>query len=133
MPSFFEWFIGEAGAGWVIGVLGLLGMLYTWRRRERPPKVVVPEIGKTRLLDLDPSEHEKLSVYYKDSAGEDRRVQKLQQGEYAVYNNGTVDISEPLEFSLMFTHSDLQEYDQDSQHESLDTRWVFMDELDAQK
>ena len=75
MPRFWDWLIGEAGAGWIIGLLGLLGVLFTWLRRERPSRVIIQEINTIRLLDIHPSQRERLSVHYTDTQGEQERIQ----------------------------------------------------------
>lgn len=102
MQAFWNWFIGEAGAAWIIGLLGLLAMLYSWQHRERAPRVIVQEVKKTRLLNIHPSQRETLTVIHTDSNGNQTRIQDLEQREIVIYNNGTRDILEPLQLVLRF-------------------------------
>jgi hypothetical protein len=98
MQSFWQWFIGEAGAGWVIGFLvGLLiGGLYGWLKRDRPPKIAIQEIDSIRLLDIHPSQRDKLSVHYADDADNRQQIENLVQREFVIYNRGARDLLEPV-------------------------------------
>jgi len=109
MQPFLDWLIGEAGAGWIIGLLGLLGALYAWLNRDRAPRVIIQEVGRVRLLDIHPSQRERLSVFYTDTQGTQESVQTLEQKKIVIYNNGTKDISEPVRFALGFHGEDSQE------------------------
>lgn len=106
MQSFWQWFIGEAGAGWIIGLIGLIGGVYAWLRRERPPKIVVQETRRISLLDVHPSQAEKIRVSYLDSVGNESRIASLQQTELAIYNTGTRDISEAINLVLTLRRAD---------------------------
>ena len=72
-----EWLIGEAGAAWIIGVLGILGAAYTWLRRERPVRIIVQELSHTRLLDIHPAQRDSLLVSYKTSDGKEAPITDL--------------------------------------------------------
>ena len=102
MGSFWDWLVGEAGAGWIVGFIGLLLSLYAWLHRECAPKVIVQEVNSIRLLDIHSTQRESLSVFYTDSEGQQVRVQDLQQEEVVIYNNGTVDVREPLQLVIRF-------------------------------
>lgn len=104
--SFWDWFIGEAGAGWILGMLGVLGGLYTWRNRERPPKIVLQELWNMGLLDIHPSQQNKISVMYMDDEGNGQNVESLQQKRIVLYNNGTVDLSDPMQLQVQLQIDD---------------------------
>lgn len=106
MESWQDWLIGEPGAVWITGtlllVLTVVGLLLRWRRRERPPHVVIQEIESIRLLDIHPSQRNRLQVKYLDENGTSETVEDLRQKEIVIYNDGTRDILEPLELRLRF-------------------------------
>ena len=106
MKVFLDWLITEAGAGWIIGILGLIAGFYTWLRRERPPRVVIQEIENIRLLNVHPSQQENLSVHFVDERGEAERIESLEQKELVIYNNGTKDILQSIELSLAVCEED---------------------------
>lgn len=100
MESFWDWLIGEAGAGWIIGLLGVMGGVYAWLRRERPGRVIVQEVNRVRLLDIDASQRNQLAVYYKESDGTQVQITDLVQSEWVIYNGGSRDILEPFSITL---------------------------------
>ncbi len=102
MQSFWQWFIGEAGAGWIIGILGVIGGVYAWLRRERPPRIVIQEVKQISLLDIHPSQSDKIHVGYSDTDGSEHKIESLEQVKLAVYNLGTKDITETVDFVLTF-------------------------------
>ena len=91
---------------WLIGVLGILGAAYTWLRRERPVRVIIQETSHTRLLDIHPAQRDRLEVSYKTSSGREVPITDLNQSEFAIYNSGTRDITEPLVVNLVLESSD---------------------------
>lgn len=96
-----QWLTGEAGAGWIVGVVGIIvGALYYWKSRPQPPKIAIQEIRRTRLLDIHSSQQEKLKVTLIDSEGVEQDVKNLEQREFVIYNNGKSDLLEPVELSL---------------------------------
>ena len=105
MSAFFDWLISDAGAGWIIGILGILGAIYTWVQRDKPAKIVIQEINALRLLDIHVSHQERINVFYNDAQGSKEQIQSLEQKKIVIYNNGTKDISEPLQFVLKFSSS----------------------------
>lgn len=106
MSSFWDWFIGDAGAAWIVGALSVLLTLYMWQKRERPAKVVVQVINKISLLNIHSAGVTKLHVFYEDEQGGMNRIQALEQTEIIIYNSGTRDITEPLEVNLRFRFKD---------------------------
>ena len=99
MNQFFSWLIGEAGAGWIIGIIGVISGIYAWVKRERPPKVIFQEIETVSLLDIHPSHRDKLEIYL-TSAESKTPINQLQQTMLVIYNSGTKDITTPLNVEL---------------------------------
>lgn len=102
MDTFLNWLIGEAGAGWVIGILGTVGGVYVWLNRERAPRVFLQEVDSVRLLDIHESQRNKLRISYGDEEENSRHIDSLEQREIVIYNNGTKDILEPLSITVKF-------------------------------
>ena len=98
--DFLRWFFGEAGAGWIAGVLGLVGLLYTWMSREKPAKIVIQEIKSLRLLDIHPSQSHRLSVLYEAVNEGQVPIHELFQKTLAIRNTGTKDILEEIDIKL---------------------------------
>jgi hypothetical protein len=109
MRTFWNWLVGEAGAGWIVGLIGFLLSLYAWLHRERAPKIIVQEISNLRLLDIHPTQRENLKVLYLDSEDQRVCVEDLYQKEIVIYNNGTVDIQDPIQLEVGFHHAELAE------------------------
>ena len=127
MKPFLQWFIGEPGAVWIIGLLGLIvGVFYFWKERGRPPRIVIQEIRRIKLLAIHSSQREKLAVSFTDSDGVGHNIKNLIQTEFAVYNNGTSDILEPVELSLNLTKigSDQSEEVEEEREQDLQ-QWSF--------
>lgn len=99
-----NWLVSEAGAGWaaalLVVIVAVVGWTIAWRRRERPPLVLIQETGSMRLLDIHPSQRDKLTVSYSIEDGMQIPVQDLRQKDIVIYNNGTRDILEPLQIEL---------------------------------
>jgi hypothetical protein len=79
MQAIWDWLITDAGAGWVLGILGITWALYTWKKRERPGQVVVREVDKFRLLEISPSQHPSLTFLYPTVQGTQTSITNLQQ------------------------------------------------------
>jgi hypothetical protein len=98
------WLVSEAGAGWAAALLVLIVALVGWitalLRRDRPPLVVIQEIASIRLLDIHPSQRDRLTVIYSYEDGMEIRVEDLRQKDIVIYNNGTKDVLDPLEVEL---------------------------------
>jgi len=107
--NFWEWFLGDAGAAWIIGILTLVitvgGVILAYIRREKPPVVLIQELEQQSMLSIHPSRKEKLQVLYKDQDGKEYVVQNLQQKEVAIYNLGSKDILDPVQFVLEISGS----------------------------
>jgi hypothetical protein len=98
--SFSEWLVGEAGAGWIIGVIGVIGALYTWVKRERAPRIVIQEVETIRLLDIHKSLSGRLNVYYGEKQDKQEKINDLVQKKVVIYNYGTRDILEEINISF---------------------------------
>lgn len=103
MAGVWNWLIGEAGAAWIFGPLGILGLIYGWRNRPRPAKVIIQELETLRLLDIHPAQRDKVKVYYSDERYDNAPIDALQQRELAIFNSGTQDITEPITLLLYIT------------------------------
>lgn len=106
MEALLDWLIGQPGAVWITGTLlfglTLIGLIVGWARRERAPRVVIQEIESIQLLDIHPSQRDRLRVSFVDEKGIQQPVEDLRQREIVIYNDGTRDITEPLELRLRF-------------------------------
>jgi hypothetical protein len=100
MQEFWQWFIGEAGAGWIVGILGLVGGVYAWLKRERPAQIIIQELETLRLMDIHPSQQHKLDIRYKTDEFGEVKIHDLFQKQVVIYNSGTRDILEPLDLKL---------------------------------
>jgi hypothetical protein len=100
---FWDWFIGEAGAAWILGILGIIGAIYTWINRRRPKHIVLQETQRFSLLDIHHSLQERLTVFYKSRVDvEEYEIRTLYQTEFIIYNSGTESFAQPLEFTVDF-------------------------------
>ncbi|HUW95516.1 MAG TPA: hypothetical protein VMW58_06990 [Anaerolineae bacterium] len=99
-----SWLVSEAGAGWAaalfVVIVAVIGWIAGWRRRERPPLVVVEEMKNIRLLDIHPSQRERLTVSYLVEEGMQIPIEDLRQKDIVIYNNGTSDIVDPVQIEL---------------------------------
>ena len=101
-----EWLMSDAGAGWIVGILGLMLALISYlRRREQPSRVVIQEVSRTRLLDIRfIPRSENLRVLFTDHLGIEKNIGSLEQREFVLYNTGTTDILDAISVSLDLTH-----------------------------
>ena len=102
MQGIWDWLIGEAGAGWIVGLAGLCLVVYGWLRRERAPRVIVQEVKRTKLLDIHPSQRESLKVFHTDEDEKLTAIEDLEQKDIVIYNDGSADIVEPVALRLQF-------------------------------
>jgi NADH:ubiquinone oxidoreductase subunit 3 (subunit A) len=101
MEAFWNWLIEERGAAWVIGVLGLLFTVYTYRKQTAPPKVIVRRLEVRNLLSIHSSQAGKLKVTY-NSGNEAVEIDNLRQSVFVIYNDSNKDISEAVKLSILF-------------------------------
>lgn len=113
MESLRNWLIGEAGAAWIFGVAGILGAIYVWLKRDRPPRAIVQEIDKTFLFGANPSVRSKLEVYYTDKDGIKKPIKSLVRKRLVIYNNGTKDILEEIKVTLGIINNAYSEFKKD--------------------
>lgn len=102
MGAFWDWFIGEAGAAWIIGLLGLIGVIYTLFHRERAPRVILQETSSRWLLNIHDSQRDALRVQYGTPPEDVIDIHSLEQTDLVIYNTGTKDLTEPIEIMLRF-------------------------------
>lgn len=121
MDIFGEWLVGEAGATWILGILGIIGALYGWSSRRRDKHIFVLESRYLSLLDIHPRWQDRLVVLYQHMMDLERRlrtgcasgfserhegenfpIKTLYQTEFVIYNSGTQDFTEPFEFTIHF-------------------------------
>lgn len=102
MSSFFAWLFGESGVAWIVAVFSLGGWIIYWRRHEKPISIVIQEIENIELLNIHPSQKSNLSVQYSDG-NSSYPIQNLVQKKVILYNVGSTDIVDPIEFSFTFT------------------------------
>jgi hypothetical protein len=101
----WNWLISEAGAGWIVAIGTAIAWLLERRRRERPPRVIIQEVARTRVLDIHPSQQHKISVRY-NHQDTIMPITEMEQREFVIYNAGTSDIVEPVQFTLVFERED---------------------------
>jgi hypothetical protein len=78
VQGLWDWLITDAGAGWVLGLIGVVATFYAWRKQGRPTRVVVREIETIRLLDIHPSQHESVRVLYPNAQGTQTSITNLE-------------------------------------------------------
>ena len=87
-PWTLNWFFSDAGAGWVLGIVSLLGSLigFLWmiRNKSRPKVVVCRELDRISLLRISKSAKEKISIKFNK-----KTIQDLSQLRLEIYNDGS--------------------------------------------
>jgi hypothetical protein len=78
-----EWLVTDAGAGWIVGILGLSATMYGQITKRRPTIVVCKEAGKFSLIEIDKKVKENIQVKYKSLD-----IENLSQIELELFNNG---------------------------------------------
>jgi hypothetical protein len=102
MSDFFAWLFSESGIAWIVAIFSLGGWIIYWRRHEKPISMVIQEIENIELLNIHPSQKDNLLIQYNDETSS-YPIQNLVQKKVILYNIGSVDITEPIEFSLFFS------------------------------
>jgi hypothetical protein len=95
LQTFWNWLVGDAGAGWIIGLTGLLWGIYTHYNRPKANKVVVQEVSSSRLLDIHPLHKQRLSILYTDPSGDQETIHGLNQKKIVIYYKGHLTLSDP--------------------------------------
>jgi hypothetical protein len=86
----WEWFIGEPGGVWIIGIVSVLLLAYEHFQRARPKRLVVTEGERSSLLSVHPDFRDKIAATY-----EGVRVRELSQLEVVLSNRGNETITAP--------------------------------------
>ncbi len=95
--SFLDWLFSAAGAGWTVGIVSLIGLLYTYLVRKRPNKLVCKEVSRTSLVKISKEVRDKIDVSFNNNP-----VKNLAQVEMDIFNKGSEvikDISLTVKFS----------------------------------
>jgi len=100
MNGFWDLFIGEPGGVWIIGLVGLGIGVFRWLQRERAPRVILQELSTARLLDMHPSQHDRVQAYYAPAIGSSRQIKDLIQKKLVIYNGGTKDVLDAVSLEL---------------------------------
>jgi hypothetical protein len=95
----FAWLFSEAGAGWVFGVVSLIGLVLTLLSRKRPQRIICRELHKTSLVHVSDSAKAKIAVSF-----DDRPVEKLSQLELVIFNDGS-EVVEDILLTFQFQES----------------------------
>jgi hypothetical protein len=99
VQTFWDWFIGEAGAAWIALLFTTGWALYERLRRERPPKVVIQEAFKAKTLELAHRSNV-ITTLFTDAEGEQHPIDKLVEVVFFIYNDGSRDILDSIELVL---------------------------------
>lgn len=62
--SFLDWIFSEAGAGWIFGIVTLIGLLLSLYLRKRPNRLVCKEIGRISLVKIRKEVRDKIDVSF---------------------------------------------------------------------
>lgn len=89
--SFLDWLLSSAGAGWTVGIIALISLLYTYLLRKRPNRVVCNEVGRTSLVKIRKEVRDKIDVSFNNNP-----VKNLAQVEMGIFNKGSEVIKDIL-------------------------------------
>lgn len=79
-----NWLVGEAGAGWIFGIVSTVLLIRTELRRRRPQIIYFEERANTSLLSYDPVLRDQTEISFGET-----RVAALSLVEGCIYNSGT--------------------------------------------
>jgi len=82
--SFLDWFFSAAGAGWTVGIVSLIGLLYTYLVRKRPNRLAFKEVSRTSLVKIKKEVRDKINVSFNNNP-----VKNLAQVETDIFNKGS--------------------------------------------
>lgn len=110
--SFWDWFIGESGAAWILGILAIIGSLFVaFKRRNDIARVVVVEVKSDQFLK-NPIEtiketpfKERLKFVLLDKEEQKREIDALYYTRLHVFDAGSVDITGPVELVIRIEKS----------------------------
>jgi hypothetical protein len=82
--SFLDWLFSEAGAGWIFGIVSLIGLLLSLLLRKRPNRLVCKEVNRTSLIKIRKEVRDNIDVtFYKEP------VKNLALVEMVIFNKGS--------------------------------------------
>jgi len=81
--SFIKWLLSQAGAGWLVGIVSLIGLLVIFAKK-KAQRLVYKEIRTTSLVRIKETVREKIAVSFNNEP-----VENLAQIETEIYNEGT--------------------------------------------
>lgn len=82
--SFLGWLFSEAGAGWIIGIVSLIGLLLSLLLRKRPNRLICKEVSRTSLVKIRKEVRDKIDVSFNNNP-----VKNLAQVEMDIFNKGS--------------------------------------------
>ena len=82
--SFLDWLFSVAGAGWTVGIVSLISLLYTYLVRKRPNKLVCKEVSRTSVVKIRKEVRDKIDVSFNNNP-----VKNLAQVEMDIFNKGS--------------------------------------------
>lgn len=82
--SFLDWLFSAAGAGWTVGIVSLIGLLYTYLVRKRPNRLVCKKVSKNSLVKIRKEFRDKINVSFNNNP-----VKNLAQFEMDIFNKGS--------------------------------------------
>jgi len=88
--AFFRWLFGEAGAGWVFGIVSAAVLLYSFLRKPRPRRLVFKELTRGSLVRIRPEVTDKIQISFDDAP-----VASLAHLKAEIYNEGGEAIHDP--------------------------------------
>lgn len=109
MREFWEWFIGEPGAAWILILIGLIVSAINWFRRRRPVRVYLQELDAGYLLGIHHSQRERINVEYTPRTGPKTQVTSLKRKRWALYYTGDEGSLEDFEIELRVVVPDSSE------------------------
>lgn len=82
--SFLDWLFSVAGAGWTVGIVSLISLLYTYLVRKRPNRLICKEVSRTSLVKIRKEVRDKIDVSFNKNP-----VKNLAQVEMDIFNKGS--------------------------------------------
>jgi hypothetical protein len=94
--SWTHWVYTNAPAAWLSALVATIGCLILIRRRIRPRRLVIRELGTSSLVRVWPGVRQKIKISF-----DDRPITILGQIDYEVFNEGS-DVIQNSDFTLTF-------------------------------
>lgn len=84
MERFLAWLFSAAGAGWAVGIVAIISLLYTYLVRKRPNRLICKEVSRTSLVKIRKEVRDKIDVSFNNNP-----VKNLAQVEMDIFNKGS--------------------------------------------